>query len=351
MTPPNGPDDWAWLAKFAMLVRCGDAKIGDGRHDKPFGSLGEIFDVRLEVGPDQLAGASAVEPLELAEYLGMAWMEQAAELAAAADASSPREWGTTCPTCGAAVGSACEPTHAGERAPGRWVHPQRSERDPDALPGDRQVALRWSLENVNGPAQLSRELHLSIKRGICALAADRQRFKAERFALAGGMDRHGAVRQARLESCILLARQLEIELACGAGDLTIRETARRLVVDMHELGRGNRWARNMSDYAADDAANTIELARSPLPIGQNRRLRALLRSTSGDVVATADDVEPMVRDIAFELQAGATLGGIDYVDADTGDLVLSTTPRWDAPRAEAGQTIIARRFAFTDVES
>lgn len=243
---PLGPTDWAALAKLAMLVRCGDARIEQFQDIQPRSGR-DRFELEFSVAFAAVGAPS--DPAELAEYLGLAYIEQAEELLAAADASSPIEWGLACPTCGAKQGAACEPIHAGERAPGRWCHPTRGERD---LGTYARVAMDFARRVEADPIGSSAcvEDYVELARGIRQLAAERQAFKAERFggrAIAGGMGGHrnpdrdamrfvpgGAWPQGRMyvELDPLVGRGVQV------GDFVAIDSAGRAVPTAFETRRG-----------------------------------------------------------------------------------------------------------------
>lgn len=107
-----------------------------------------------------------------------------------------------CNRCGAIELEPCAPAHDGEREPGDWCHPERGMASVgDAEGSDRRAALAWARSCIerSGPDFPADRRAVHVARGVLELAADRQRFKEERFGMLGMVDGRFAQRLADRE--------------------------------------------------------------------------------------------------------------------------------------------------------
>lgn len=141
----------------------------------------------------------------------------------------PPELCDPCDACGAPAGAWCSPTHAGEREPIGWTHPNRGAVAVTDRSADARKALAWARRAAYAPEQTGPSTELAaVARGILQLAGDRQRLKEERFGMSGGMS-GGALSN--------LAQRDKIAMRLRRGP-TRRITVRPMLNDTTPIGSG-----------------------------------------------------------------------------------------------------------------
>lgn len=212
------------------------------------------------------------EAVQLAERMSVMWAERA--IAWAVPGSGTYQHPSPCNVCGVTAGAPCRPTHAGERDPGQWTHPERglaseAREVHHAAVAEAQLMLRdpnYS-DRVKAVCRGLVAANLAIER---AAARDRLRGKMANFGIARGMGARELVERQGFNPEAMRAGERAAALNAGATGLdALRDAAAALGVSMGVAAEATlqisaKRRRRIRQILADAAPDSDVAARHAL---------------------------------------------------------------------------------------